>query len=236
MDWRPTSRSRSRPPPGQPFDQGNLSSSWSEGKFAMPFNDATPQAELAGQLSKSFDASYLAQVEHTTSSSIPIPGLATQLRYGSPPPSSSLQAHTSHLDALLEETGEYSNNSFPQFPGTGGRSGPARFPALEPFHRPLSSMNSPSTFQPSSLPAQGLHGPGPSRLRSSVFPSEIQQGNLRHFRKTSFDHTVSRSGLFPSLIGHVRLGSDELTDPLDPVLVSEFNLAFVDMNLTPLNS
>lgn len=108
------------------------------------------------------------------------------------------------------------------FNAPGGRSGPARLPALEPL-RPPSSMNSPLTFQPSSLPALGLHGPGPSRQRQTATPLELQ-GNLgRHMRKTSFDHTISRSNIFPSLAGHSRVGSDELADPLDPILVRSIN-------------
>ena len=94
MDWRPSSRSRSRPPPGQPFDQGNFSNSWSEGKFA-PFPTFGDPSSLPGPAftmsSKSFDTPYITPNEHATSSSIPIPGIATQLRYGTPPMSSSLQ-------------------------------------------------------------------------------------------------------------------------------------------------
>ncbi|KAL5507198.1 hypothetical protein ACEPAH_6654 [Sanghuangporus vaninii] len=218
MDWRPTSRSRSRPPPGQPFDQGTFSNSWSEGKFSLPLDDATPHVGLSSNISRSFDASYIAQSEHTSPSSVPIPGIATQLRYGSPPSSSSLQAHASHLASVYEETGEFSNINFVQNPGTSGRSGPARFPTLEALHRPLSSMNSPATFQPSSLPSLGSHGPGPSRQRPNT-SLDMQPGNLlRQFRKTSFDHTVARSALFPNLGGHARFSSDELVDPLDPIL------------------
>ena len=80
-------------------------------------------------------------------------------------------------------------------------------------------MNSPAGLQPSSLPSLGSHGPGPSRQRPNA-PLDVNQGNLiRHFRKTSFDHTVARSAMLPSLSGRARFGSDKLVDPLDPILV-----------------
>ena len=250
MDWRATSRSRSRPPPGQPFDQGNVSSSWSEGKFNFHLDGTTPSFGNPENLSKSFDASYISQNEYATSSSIPIPGLASQLRYGSPPPSSSLQSHTAHLASVFEEGGlglpppSFMNFDSGRSTGSGGGGGgPSRLP--DPFRRPSSSMNSPLGFQPSSLPSGGIHAPGPSTTSSSSTSTSLRQrpslgtldlhqqqrhhhhhqGNLvRHLRKTSFDHTVARSGLFPHLGGggHSRLGSDELIDPLDPILVRIF--------------
>ncbi|KAI5123999.1 hypothetical protein M0805_006409 [Coniferiporia weirii] len=210
MDWRAQSRSRSRPP-GQPFDQGQYSSSWTEGKFSFP-----PFGDLPG--SKSFDASFGPSDEHTASSSIPIPGLATQLRYGTPPVSSSLQSHATQLAAVFEDSSDLSNANFLSFPGSVAHSGPSsRITHGEPFQRPLSALNSPSTFQPSSLPSSGLRGL--ARQRPNAAPSESQQGSLqRHMRKMSFDHAVSRSNVFSFLSGHTRADSDDLISSLDPIL------------------
>ncbi|KAH8119342.1 hypothetical protein DFH11DRAFT_1502059 [Phellopilus nigrolimitatus] len=218
MDWRSSSRSRSRPPPGQPFDQGNFSSSWSEGKFAFPFSEATPLPGPAGALSRSFDTSFIPPNEHSASSSIPIPGLASQLRYGNPPSSSSLNSHATQLAAVFEDSGGLPNPHLMSFTNN-GLSGPSsRTPHGEPFHRHLPALNSPSTFQPSSLPTLGHRGPS-SRHRQEVTSSEAQQGNLaRHLRKTSFDQTIQRTSLLSFLDGSARTGSDEQLDPLDPIL------------------
>lgn len=188
MDWRPASRSRSRPPPpGQPFDQGNFSSSWSEGKFAFPaYADATTLQNTG--LSRSLGNGLVPHVnEYATSSSIPIPGIATQLRHGSPPLTSSLHSHL-HMPALYEEDASLSGTTLATTHGSNR-------PVLpDSYQTPLSTFSSPS-LQPSSLPSSfGLHGP--MRSRSDV-SSSVPTPLPKHVRKTSFDHTVSKSLLSP---------------------------------------
>lgn len=224
MDWRPSSRSRSRPPPGQPFDQGNFSNSWTEGKFAtFPlFGDPTALPGPAFAMSKSFDTSYMVPPslnEHATSSSIPIPGIATQLRYGTPPISSSLQSHAAHLAAIFQETGDYTSHSGLQFTNSSGaHSGPAnRVTHPEPFlQRHLSA-----SLQPSPLHMSMLSNPLRQRPNSST-PELHQGGPLAHFRKTSLDHMGHRSNAFSFLGGHAQGGSDEILAPLDPILVCNY--------------
>lgn len=212
MDWRPTSRSRSRPPPpGQPFDQGNLSNSWSEGKFTFPpFGDLTP-----GGISRSFDTSFIPPNEHATSSSIPIPGIATNLRYGSPPPSSSLHSHSTHLAAVHEESAGLAGPHLMSYANAGGaQSGPSRLSHAGPFRQPLSTLESPSAFQPSSLPSSfGLQGHTRHRADASS-SSDNLQGNLsRQLRKQSFDHSVTRSNR------RSQDTSNGQADAFDPILV-----------------
>lgn len=217
MDWRASSRSRSRPPPGQPFDQGNFSNSWSEGRFAFPpFGDPSNLPGPAFAMSKSFDTSYIAPNEHATSSSIPIPGIATQLRYGTPPLSSSLQSHAAHLAAVFEETGDYTGHSGLQYSSSGAHSGPStRVTHPEPFQRPISA-----SLQPSPLHMSALTSPLRQRLNTST-PDLQQPGGLlrHHLRKTSLDHMGQRSNAFSFIGGHVQGGSDEISAPYDPILV-----------------
>lgn len=185
MDWRPASRSRSRPPPpGQPFDQGNFSSSWSEGKFNFPpFNDATPLPGGLSGLSRSFDTSYI-----SSSPSIPIPGIASQLRFGSPAISGSLPPQ-GHLAAVYEEGSGLPDSTILQ-PANGTPSGlSARLSQMDSLRQPISNLGSPS-FQPNSLPASFF--PGPSRHRLDM---SDQNSDGRHVRRTSFDHTVGRAGM-----------------------------------------
>lgn len=213
MDWRPTSRSRSRPPPGQPFDQGSSSNSWSEGRFLFPlFGDPTTLPGPAFTMSKSFDPSYIAPPnEHATSSSIPIPGIATQLRYGTPPLSSSLGSHATHLAALFEETGDYTSHSGMPYPsGSGAQSGPAaRVTHPEPSHRPISLQPHNISLLNSAL-----------RTRPTTSTPDLQQGGpLRELLKRGLDHMDHRSNSFAFLGGHIQGGSDEISALADPILV-----------------
>lgn len=182
MDWRPSSRSRSRPPPGQPFDQGNVSNSWSEGKFTSPaFGDMAPLMGTVGGLSRSLDVPFMNPNELATSSSIPIPGIATQLRYGTPNLASSFPSHV-QLSVLSEEGPSYSGTALlPLSEMQGAASHP------QPFHHPLVSINGP-TQQHNSLPSWiGL----PSQSRHLYEPSSAN-GLPPHLRKTSLDHAGNR--------------------------------------------
>ena len=187
MDWRPASRSRSRPPPpGQPFDQGNFSNSWSEGKFAFAaFGD--PNVLQNTSLSRSLGSSFVPHVnEYATSSSIPIPGIATQLRHGSPSLTSSLHSQM-NMPALYEEDTGLSGTTLVTQCGT--TQGSMRPLPTDSYSTTLSALSSPS-LQPSSLPSSfGLHGP--LRSNKSDVSSSVPTAVPKHGRKTSFDHTVS---------------------------------------------
>ncbi|THV05070.1 hypothetical protein K435DRAFT_850274 [Dendrothele bispora CBS 962.96] len=68
------------------------------------------------------------------------------------------------------------------------------------YNNSVSDFNSPS-FAPSSLPSFGLHGlPRIPSSGSSSSPDQ-QRTFPRHVRKTSFDHTVSKDGIFTGLSG-----------------------------------
>lgn len=194
MDWRPASRSRSRPPPpGQPFDQGpGYPHSWSEGKFAFPSYDESGTSLPSGSipLAKTFENRFSSN-QYSSSSSIPIPGIASQLRHSSPPLSSSLPSQL-RLPAVYEEGNQASASGAGTFANA---QAPSRLSHTDHLHQSLSTYNSPS-FQPSSLPSSfGLHGP--SRPPSNVPGQEEPRSFPRHVRKTSFDHTVSRAGILP---------------------------------------
>ena len=221
MDWRSTSRSRSRPPPpGQPFDQGNLSNSWSEGKFAFPaFGELTPLASnVGGGMSRSLDGSLIGPNEHATSSSIPIPGIASQLRYGSPPLSSSLHSHTTHLAAVYEESAGLAGPQLMPY-ANAAQSGPSRLSHTALFQH----QTAPNSVQPTSLPASLSFHPQNRHRADASSTSDNQQGNLsRQLRKTSFDHSAVRTNSLVSPISKAHDSANGQSDPYDPILVCSF--------------
>lgn len=73
---------------------------------------------------------------------------------------------------------------------------------------PLSALSSP-TNHPSSLPSFGLHGL--QRLAASTVPSPEQRTFPRHVRKTSFDHTVAREGIFTGVSGRHQVNGKPLS-------------------------
>lgn len=153
MDWRPASRSRSRPPTvGIVSDQQN--------QFKFPTSDSPPKAL-------------------SSSPSIPIPG-SSAWASGRRSPHSSLPGQ-SGLAAVLENPAEHAM-------------------ARPPHHHmhSFSALNSP-TGHPASLPSFGLHGL--PRTSVSTAPSPEERTFPKHVRKTSFDHTVAREGIFTGVSG-----------------------------------
>ena len=153
-----------------------------------------------------------------TSPSIPIPGLATQRRYGSPPISSSLTAHSAHIAEFQEEFGaDLGMLSSVQFSGSNpgmlslGAGRNVLGPAFHPTSLPVLGM------QATSVPAGALsaarqreyHLAQQIHLRQQLSQPHMQAGptiqqahpGLR-FRKTSFDHTVARDAA--TLAGNLR--------------------------------
>ncbi|KAG6334213.1 hypothetical protein ID866_4871, partial [Astraeus odoratus] len=175
MDWRPQSRSRSRPPPGMGYDQGIMSAHF-DGQFPFPTgghgssasNEECPQAYIRRASS---DMKLL-----TASPSIPIPSTSALTAQRHLSSQSALSAvHEGHVDLAHSQ---YASSS--------------RQNAHVNELNHSSAFNTPA-FHPSSLPPFGLHGP-------SKFPMEDQTIKPRvfprHVRKTSFDHTVEREGIF----------------------------------------
>ncbi|KAI6046152.1 hypothetical protein EDC04DRAFT_1877093 [Pisolithus marmoratus] len=174
MDWRPQSRSRSRPG----YDQGVMSTQF-DGQFPFSLGGQGTSAN-----SHETQQGYARRVSSdmkvlVSAPSIPIPGTSAL-----PPhrhPSSTLH---SALSAVHE--GALEHISVPY-----GSPSRRNAPVHQTSHS-HSTLNTPA-FHPSSLPPFGLHG-------FSKLPSEDQSTKPRvfpkHVRKTSFDHTVEKEGLF----------------------------------------
>ncbi|KAH9946988.1 hypothetical protein B0H21DRAFT_822341 [Amylocystis lapponica] len=73
----------------------------------------------------------------------------------------------------------------------------------------LSLLSSSPNAHPSSLPSFGLHGL--SKLAASATPSPEQRAFPKHVRKTSFDHTVAREGIFPGVSGRHQVNGKPLS-------------------------
>ncbi|KIK98250.1 hypothetical protein PAXRUDRAFT_824042 [Paxillus rubicundulus Ve08.2h10] len=177
MDWRPQSRSRSRPS-GTNFEQGAMLTQF-DGRYSFPTssmnNDKSPERR-AGH-----------STEHgkglATSPSIPIPGTSA-LSSSRPSASSSSAPLRSALSAVCEGQVDHEAASF--------GSPTHNNVHVNQFNHSLSALNTPA-LHPSSLPSFGLHGhpkflPDDQSSKPRAFP--------RHVRKTSFDHTVEREGIF----------------------------------------
>ncbi|KAF5348630.1 hypothetical protein D9758_006856 [Tetrapyrgos nigripes] len=192
MDWRAISRSRSR-----------ISMDWrpsSRSRSRPP--DSMSGFDVNGVLgSTAFDGRF----------TFPSLNSNDALDFGKsvPKPMSSSMPGTSLLTAS-RRTPPFSNSELPSVyedPTT------SSFNPTEP--RFLQSLNTPvsdSTFSPSSLPSFGLHGLPRIPSGSSGSPSDQQQRSFpRHVRKTSFDHTVSKEGIFTGLSGRHQVNGRPLS-------------------------
>ncbi|KZT10615.1 uncharacterized protein LAESUDRAFT_720962 [Laetiporus sulphureus 93-53] len=72
----------------------------------------------------------------------------------------------------------------------------------------FSALNSPSAH-PSSLPSFGLHGL--SRISTSTAPPPEQRTFPKHVRKTSFDHTIAKEGIFTGVSGRHQVNGKPLS-------------------------
>jgi len=185
MDWRAVSRSRSR----ISMDWRPQSRSRSRPPLAMGYDQGIMSAQFDGQIPFPSSGYMRRNTGDTrTSSSIPIPG--TSALPANRHPSSSLQ---SALSAVQEGPVpvQYSRHNAP----------------VHQMTHSLSALNTPA-FHPSSLPSFGLHG-------LSKFPMEEQQPKPRvfprHVRKTSFDHTVEREGIFVGPSGRHQVNGKPLS-------------------------
>ena len=185
MDWRPQSRSRSRPPPlVTQFDQVGTHNQWYPSS-SVQHADKSPERPVR----RSGDS--------TSSSSIRIPGSTLS---SSRPSATSSGAMRSALSAIYEGK------------TTAHEASPFGSPTHDNVHvnqinHSLSSVNA-STFHPSSLPSFSHHGP-------SKFPLDDESSKPRafprHVRKTSFDHTVEREGIFTGPSGRHQVNGKPLS-------------------------
>jgi GATA-binding protein, other eukaryote len=182
MDWRPTSRSRSRPPEVTTmFDQhAMLNNAVYDGRFMFPANQDSFKSTHDDNKHHSTKAGM------STSPSIPIPGARS-------PPYNTLHHPQLELASVFEDQAEHAT-SHPNHNST--------------VYNP--SYTSPA-FHPSSLPSTGLHGliriPSAPHTASQ---SPEQRAFPRHVRKTSFDHTVSRDGVLTGLSGRHQVNGKPL--------------------------
>ncbi|KAL1704130.1 transcription factor ScGATA-6 [Schizophyllum commune] len=194
MDWRAFSRSRSR-----------VDMDWkpqSRSRSRPPEHTSFDQhGMMASNMSFGFtsmlppdDASF--NRPGKTSSSLPSSMSLLSAARRSPPFASSTVG--GELPSVYEEPHS--------IPGPSSFDGQERYPNTLDFHPFPSSYNN-STFMPASLPSLGLHGPkippGSSPGDARTFP--------RHVRKTSFDHTVSKDGLFSGLSGRHQVNGKPLS-------------------------
>lgn len=191
MDWRPTSRSRSRPPPNSltTFDEHGLI-------LAAPAEGRHPFPTVGGHSAPT-------QIPHKSSGfhDYPSNGDSKEMAHGIPirGASASLPLH-SDLSSVYEANSakghvSYDNSSHPRY------SSNAYQPSFPAFNSPL--------FQPSSLPSFGLHGTATNTSSSSS--SSEKRSFPRHVRKTSFDHTVEREGIFSGVSGRHQVNGKPLS-------------------------
>lgn len=190
MDWRPQSPSRSRPRPSVThFEQPGMHTQF-DARHPFPSTQDRPD--------KSPERGVRCSEEHSSSPSIPIPGTSTL--------SSTRHSATSssgHMRSALSAIYE-------------GRTGHEASPFGSPIHdnahvnqfdQSLSALNTPA-FHPTSLPSFGLHGPTKSLLDDH---SSKPRAFPRHVRKTSFDHTVEREGIFTGPSGRHQVNGKPLS-------------------------
>lgn len=191
MDWRPTSRSRSRVADApMSFEQHGLFPSQSlENHYPFPTLATSP-------LEPSKPDNAYGRGLTKSSGSIPIPGTSL-LSSGRPSPP---YASSNPLSSVLEDPAD-------QAPGSFNVSADSRYVHSMHFHA-LSSFD--DSFAPSSLPATGLHGF--PKMPSGTSPPEMRSFP-RHVRKTSFDHTVSREGILQNIGGRHQVNGR----PLPPI-------------------
>lgn len=181
MDWRPTSRSRSRPPENTGFDHTTIPGVTYDGRYAFP--------AMVGSLPET--SKFLSGRGPGLQSSMPGASMLSATR-PSPP-------HTD-LPSVYEDPSDHNAHFDP--------SSDSRYINHMHYSQGLSNFSSPA-FAPSSLPSFGFHG-APREIPSSS-NSPDQRSFPRHVRKTSFDHTVSKEGIFAGLSGRHQVNGKPLS-------------------------
>ncbi|KAG1869818.1 hypothetical protein C8R48DRAFT_791069 [Suillus tomentosus] len=194
MDWRPQSRSRSRPPQSAAtFDHHGIISPQTDSRYHFPSHPTNGDRDRRNGYSNR--ESHLESL--ATSPSIPIPGASTHRSYpgSSSAPRSGLSGT---LPAVYEGQVDHDPLSFSHTLHHDQQIGQ--------LNHSLSALNTPA-FHPSSLPSFGFHG------GSKLLPDQSPKARAfpRHVRKTSFDHTVKREGLFTGVSGRHQVNGKPLS-------------------------
>lgn len=196
MDWRPQSRSRSRPPQSAAvFDHHGVVSPQTDSRYHFPSVSHPTNGDRDRRNSYSSRESHLEGL--ASSPSIPIPGASAHRSYpgSSSAPRSGLSGT---LPAVYEGQVDHDPLSF--------TNGLHHDQQLGQLNNSLSTLNTPA-FHPSSLPSFGFHG------GSKLLPDQSPKARAfpRHVRKTSFDHTVKREGLFTGVSGRHQVNGKPLS-------------------------
>ncbi|TFK53595.1 hypothetical protein OE88DRAFT_1262860 [Heliocybe sulcata] len=194
MDWRAMSRSRSRVP--MDWTPTNRSRSRRRPAFdvSLPEYGGSGGTSAEGSQYRFPTTGESPPAGPGTSPNIPIPGRRS-------PPHASLPSQLNYPGPFFPNANAppgappYPDHNAPRFPHAG-------------HHQSLSAFTSP-TVQPASLPAFGLHGLG--RLPATGTDG---RGFPRRVRKTSFDHTVAKEGIYGVAGRHQLNGRTQVVDSL----------------------
>lgn len=221
MDWRPTSRSRSRPPETTTFDQYGVQAGL-DGRFSFPTSQDTFGLRRGG---------------------VSVPNNASMLSFGRrSPPIGSLLNHPTDLPSLYEEQGEHSNATYNNpFPGSpefvpsslpsSGFHGLSRIPSLPQNPPPPDEKRSfPRHVRKTSFDhtvyKDGLHPEIAGRHQVNGRPSSIDNGTGTK-RRAEAPHYESMLRADPSNVeGSSRLTQELLDVTTSPFPSSAFNFSF----------
>jgi GATA-binding protein len=189
MDWRPSSRSRSRPPPTTGIQFDHVLSH--PERFAFPSFEH-PLESKPSDMHGLFRPAVEDKLDPSPSGSAPSATPSLPIGPGRHSPSYSNVHQTFPLPTLHE------NASQPHLPAfsLGSHGTRYSYPTL-PEHHSMALHT--YVGHPSSLPSNGIRGL--SRTTASTASPPEQHSFPRHVRKTSFDHTVSKNGIFASISG-----------------------------------
>jgi hypothetical protein len=225
MDWRPDSRSRSRPPYSKTAsyvnpeahyssllegDEGEDSGAGHQPRPSVPFPSTEEETTEDDADKNELEQGSTSATSYTSSSAIPIPSPSRHSR----PDQMRDVDHPDH--------GESSR------PSSSYRN---RFESRSPsdfYNHSLSALNTPA-FLPSSLPSFGLYGPPTGSALHKTNPTRQPKDALpfpRHVRKTSFDHTVSRAGILQGGSGRHQVNGKPLPPDSNLVRAQSLPLPF----------
>jgi GATA zinc finger len=188
MDWRPSSRSRSRPPPATGIQFDNVLSH--PERFAFPSLEH-PSESRPSDMHGLFRPAVDHKLNLSPSGSTPSATLGLPIGPGRHSPTSSTVHNAFPLPTLHENVSHPHSPTFPLGPHGTRYS----YPTLPDHHSTALHYGG----HPSSLPSYGIHGVSRTTA-SGTFPP-AQRSFPKHVRKTSFDHTVSKDGIFASISG-----------------------------------
>ena len=201
MDWRPSSRSRSRPPPATGIQFDSVLSH--PERLAFPSlehpSDSKPflmHGPLRPSVDGKLDLPSSGGSAPSATSNVPIGN-------GRHSPASSTTHNPFSLPAVPEHA-DHNPHAITLPHGT-------RYSHPIPADHHSADLHS-YAGHPSSLPSFGLYGL--SRAAASTATPLEQRSFPRHVRKTSFDHTVSKDGILAGLLGRHQVNGRPQPDTL----------------------